>query len=181
MNQLLDVPVETDLFIAKSNSADKIYYSGRPSQACNFSFFAWCAAWIFISILATIFISAYWSITPLIGVIPVSALGLAVASRAINTHAIEFLIDSDRITWKTGVVDRVVSSVEIYRIQNVTMSQNLIDGTFGIGHVYIQTIDQTHPLVHLFGIAAPEKVREWLTEYAQVCRARKPIREYSNQ
>jgi uncharacterized membrane protein YdbT with pleckstrin-like domain len=179
MNEISEAPKDSSLFIASSTAADEVYYSGRPSQACNFPFFSGCAVGIFLSILATIFVSVQWDVTPLIGLLPVFVLGVAIANRVINTHAIEILIDSARVTWKTGVVSRTVASVEIFRIQNVTMSQSAADAMFGIGHLYIETIDPTHPLVHLFGIAEPEKMREWLTEYAQTCRKEKQFREFS--
>ncbi|KNH07070.1 hypothetical protein BRCH_01058 [Candidatus Burkholderia brachyanthoides] len=72
----------------------------------------------------------------------------------------EVIIDAERITRRRGILNRTVSSLELFRIQDVTSLHPWWQRPFGVGTVVVVTSDSDNPVVwFLPGIANAEEMR----------------------
>ena len=176
MNQVTELP---KYFVTDAESGN-VNYRGRPSQVTNIPFYAGRIL-IIVGILSLYFmVAAKWDLSPWFALVPIFFFVWTALRRCVESHYVRIEIDNDRITWRTGVFSRTTETVEIYRIQNVTARQGFVERLFGIGTVYIETVDPTHPWINLWGMRNPEQMRLWLTQYVQVNRRFTGFREFTS-
>ncbi|HEY3395492.1 MAG TPA: PH domain-containing protein [Lacipirellulaceae bacterium] len=70
---------------------------------------------------------------------------------------VRYRLTTFRFFHETGLLSRTRNRVEVIDINDVTLSQGLIERMFDVGTIHIQSSDVTHPDLHLVGI---ENVRE---------------------
>lgn len=154
----------------------------RPSQALNAPTYIGSA--VGIVLLVSVFLalppalqSSATAFSVYIG------LGLMIVIRAIWRYlklaCLSYRIDGERIVWSNGVLSRKSGSLEMFRIQNVTMRQTLFERLCGVGSVELETQDSTNPHLLLIGLRSPEMVRAWLTSHVQVARKARGFREFA--
>lgn len=148
----------------------------RPSQAVNGGLYA------SVGVYATAMIWA-WIVTPGWGgfgqLFLVAAAGslLYAGWQWLELRCISYRIDADRIVWSAGIASKTTGSLEIFRIQNITLHQGVFERIFAAGSLVLQTQDPTNPLVRMIGVADPEEFREALTAYVQQLRRARGMQE----
>ena len=104
-------------------------------------------------------------------------VGVAAALRAATTAYTEIVIDSVRLTYRTGILTRRVASVEMYRVQNVECVSDWWERLLGFGTLVVESSDVNHPRWILRGMNNVESLREWMNQAAIARRDAKGIRE----
>jgi uncharacterized membrane protein YdbT with pleckstrin-like domain len=68
------------------------------------------------------------------------------------------VLTNDRIRLFNGVVGRRVENVELIRLQDIDYHQGVSERLFGIGDIYLRSVDASDPLVTLRNVHDPEAV-----------------------
>nr|WP_311530320.1 PH domain-containing protein [uncultured Ralstonia sp.] len=87
------------------------------------------------------------------------------------------LVDGQRIRLSAGILQREVTSLELFRIQNVWSVVRWWQRPFAIGDLLIETSDPRHPFWRLSGLPDPEQLRDVLNEAAVALRISRGVRE----
>jgi membrane protein YdbS with pleckstrin-like domain len=155
-----------------------VEFQGSPNWAINLPFFLKCGC---AGVLAT---WTAWGTAGLASPLPLVAsllalmvVGVAAALRAATTAYTEIVIDSVRLTYRTGILTRRVASVEMYRVQNVECVSDWWERLLGFGTLVVESSDVNHPRWILRGMRDVEPLREWMNRAAIVRRDAKGIRE----
>ena len=155
-----------------------VEFQGSPNWAINLPFFLKCGC---AGVLAT---WTAWGTAGLASPLPLVAsllalmvVGVAAALRAATTAYTEIVIDSVRLTYRTGILTRRVASVEMYRVQNVECVSDWWERLLGFGTLVVESSDVNHPRWILRGMNNVESLREWMNQAAIARRDTKGIRE----
>ena len=98
---------------------------------------------------------------PLVGVpIGIAIIGWAYVSQR-STH---YIITSEEVYRKTGIVNRNVAQVRLDRVQNTTYEQSVLERLFSYGHITIYTAGSDTMDVSFDGVSDPQRVNQALTE-----------------
>lgn len=76
------------------------------------------------------------------------------------------IIRPDRVETETGVLSKHIESLEMHRIVDVSLRQNLLQRVLGIGTVVIRSTDPTTPQLELYMIPKARKVYRYVQEQA---------------
>lgn len=166
-------------FFLTDTQSGQVIYLGRPSQIVNAGFFFGTALKIAACVWLYLVLKEHWDLNYWFVLVPVLFFIWTLIRRTVETHFIQFRIDPDRITWKTGVFATTTATVEIFRIQNITMNQGFIERFFNVGALFIETIDPGHAWINMYGVRHPEQLRLFLTQYVPIHRGERGFREFS--
>lgn len=85
-----------------------------------------------------------------------------------RTLTIRYRLTTQRLFIERGFIGRKIDEVELIRVDDVSVSQNVVQRVFDVGTVMILSTDATHPKLGLIGIQSPvslkEKVRALMKE-----------------
>lgn len=99
------------------------------------------------------------------------------AYRMVATACTRIIIDNERLTWREGILEQRVISIELFRIQNVEARMAWWQRLAGFGTLIIESSDAAYPTWVLPGIPDAEHLREALIRYAIAMREVKGVRE----
>lgn len=88
-----------------------------------------------------------------------------------------FILDSNTLTIHSGVLNKKIDDVELYRIKDIQLERPLLMRMVGLGHLDLVTSDQTNPHVTIQGIYYSENIRVKLRELIENSRQRRGVRE----
>jgi membrane protein YdbS with pleckstrin-like domain len=155
-----------------------IEFQGSPNWAINLPFFLKCGCAAALSMWTAFGTAGLASSLPLVASLAaLVAVAGSVALRAATTAYTEIVIDSVRLTYRTGILTRRVASVEMYRVQNVECVSEWWERLFGFGTLVVESSDVNHPRWILRGMNNVESLREWINQAAIARRDAKGIRE----
>lgn len=99
---------------------------------------------------------ARWALAGLAAfpILPISWMTL------LNKLSIRYRLTTQRLFKETGIISRKVSEVELIRIDDVEVRQNILQRLFNVGLVVVVSTDATDPRLELRGIADPVGVKE---------------------
>ena len=157
--------------------ASRAFFHGKPSQVTNLPDLLSGIFALIVLELAYVFASQHWRLTPAIALVPLVLIAWRTAIAYLRTAFTEVIIDAERITRRRGILNRTVSSLELFRIQDVTSLHPWWQRPFGIGTVVVMTSDSNNPVWFLPGIANAEEMRNDLNRAAIALRDLKGIRE----
>lgn len=95
----------------------------------------------------------------------------------IETHAIRWVVTSQRLRVVRGILTRSTDEVELTRVRDVSVEQSLAQRALGIGTVTVVGTDATTPMVVLHDIEEPEAVKEIIRHAVQEQRRRYRVRQ----
>jgi len=154
-----------------------VIFHGTPSQVINLP----DLLGIFgaIGVLGVVFawVSTRWAVSPAVIVVSALVCLAYLALICVQTAFTEIVIDMERITCREGIVTRKVSSVELFRIQNVVSLQPWWQRFFNVGTIVVTTSDPAFPRWYLHGMVDAQRLRNMLNWSAIALRDRKGIRE----
>jgi len=105
--------------------------------------------------------------TPLIMIAPVLLL-LWPAARAIRRQFSKLVITADRLRYESGMIGKATRHIQLPKVQDIRVSQNLFQRMLNIGHISIETAgperlgDFTIP-----NVDAPQKLADEIMTRAQ--------------
>lgn len=151
----------------------QVLFHGRPSQAIHLMAFIAALAIVGVSLMAAMLWVLPWWLPTLPGVIALAVLGW----RALATACTTIAIDEDRLVLRTGVLTKTVSSMELFRMLDITLVHPWWQRLLGIGTLVIHANDASHPRLELEGMPQAEWLRDTLNRAVIDCRERKGMRE----
>lgn len=95
----------------------------------------------------------------------------------IETHAIRWIVTSQRLRIVRGLLNRSTEEVELTRVRDVSYDQTLAQRALGIGTITVVGTDVTAPTVVLHDVEDPEAVKELIRQAVQEQRRRYRVRQ----
>ncbi|KGD42900.1 bacterial PH domain protein [Burkholderia pseudomallei] len=160
--------------------ARHVLFHGKPSQIINLpDFLAALLANVALIAVYYAYVSPRWNVTPVVLAAAIVLVLGRVAVAYLRTAFTEVIIDAERITRRRGILNRSVSSLELFRIQDVTSLHPWWQRPFGVGTVVVMTSDSNNPVWFLPGVPDAEQMRDDLNRAAIALRDHKGIREFN--
>jgi hypothetical protein len=69
-----------------------------------------------------------------------------------------YVLTNDRIRLFHGVIGRDVENIELIRLQDIDYHQGVSERIFGIGDIYLHSVDASDPIVTLRNVHDPEAI-----------------------
>ena len=101
----------------------------------------------------------------------------SIVGRALQVNFTRYVLDAKRLTMQFGIIGRGITSIELFRIQDVNFEQTWWHGLFGIGTLVILTSDPYHPQAILVGVRDGARLREQVTDAATAIRMKAGVHE----
>ena len=95
----------------------------------------------------------------------------------IETHAIQWVLTTERLRVVRGLLNRSTEEVELIRVRDVSFEQSLAQRALGIGTVTVVGTDATAPMVVLHDVEEPEQVKELIRQAVRDQRRRHRVRQ----
>jgi membrane protein YdbS with pleckstrin-like domain len=122
------------------DEAEAVLWSGSPSQWVNFWWFVSCI--LVITIPAAVYV---W----------------------LKVRSTRYELTNQRLKLISGIIAKSIEDVELYRVNDSAVRQNVLERMLGLGDVRIETSDERNPTVMLAEVASPREVRETLRAAAE--------------
>ncbi len=110
--------------------------------------------------------------------IPVFGLGLLIILASYlyiqNTH---FIVSSEGVYKKTGIVSRRVKNIGFNKIQDISFSQGVFGNYFDYGNVEISTAGGQNVEMRFNSVEDPKKVQELINKRIRSKKKNKPVSE----
>ena len=137
---------------------EPLVWGGSPSQLLNFPVFLICTllCWLIIPIFIAIW---KWLVV----------------------HNIRYELTSERLKILSGVLNKELEELELYRVRDYRLEQPFWLRLFSLGNVTVTTTDVSQPQVTLRAIADSERVRELIRRNVEDCRTKKGVRSLDLQ
>jgi uncharacterized membrane protein YdbT with pleckstrin-like domain len=137
-------------------AAEKHVWTGTSSQWVNIKIYLVCLllCWLIVPIFIAIW---YW---------------LVVRSKT-------FELTTQRLKTTDGVLNRHTDELELYRVKDTTMSQDVFQRMLGLATVHLTTSDPTTPNLDISSVKLTQAnfLREQIRELTEELRDRKRVRE----
>jgi membrane protein YdbS with pleckstrin-like domain len=88
---------------------------------------------------------------------------------------VRYRLTTFRFFHETGLLSRTRNRVEVIDINDVTLSQGLIERMFDVGTIHIQSSDVTHPDLHLVGIENVRAITDLIDNTRRAERQRRGL------
>lgn len=107
----------------------------------------------------------YWSAV----LLPAVLIGIGTLYRQISTR---YRLTSHRLFLEKGILKRTIHEIELMRVDDLSVTQNLLQRAFDVGVVTLVTTDADEPQIELAGILHPVHVKEQIRTHVQKRRSR---------
>lgn len=160
-----------------SSAAETTLWSGHTSQWTHFWYYFFCVLLAAgIGAAATVFGLAT------AGVGALAYLGLIIPlvmwlMRWWITKCTVYELTSQRLRIRSGILNKKVDELELFRVRDYTMDQPFLLRLVGLGNLTMITSDASTPTVAMRAIPNVESVREKLRTAVQTERDRKRVRQ----
>jgi membrane protein YdbS with pleckstrin-like domain len=101
------------------------------------------AGLVFLGLEALILMT--WTGTSLLLIAPVAIL-LWPAMKALERQFTKASISGDRLRYETGMTSKFTRTIQLSKVQDVTVSQGMLQRVFNIGNISIETAGETSRL-----------------------------------
>jgi uncharacterized membrane protein YdbT with pleckstrin-like domain len=100
--------------------------------------------------------------------------------RFLEIRSVKYFISTSRIRITTGILDRHVKEIELYRIQDTSAFQSFLSRILGKGSLFIVSGDKTEPRIVIKSVPNHEELREKLRNAVLAARQKAKVRENSS-
>lgn len=135
-------------------SDEKALWSSTPSQLVNLP---WYVLWVLL----------FWLVIPL----------LVLLWQWLVIRNTVYELTSERLKLRSGVLNKELDEVELYRVRDYKLEQPFFLRLFGLGNITMQTSDRSHPRLTLRAVRNGEQLYEQLRQAVEQSRAKKGVRE----
>ena len=80
-----------------------------------------------------------------------------VVARNLTTR---YKLTNQRLTLRSGLISQKVEEVEVYRVRDVSMEQEVVGRLLGFGDVVVHSSDPSSPKIVLKNVHSPNKIKE---------------------
>lgn len=152
---------------------ETLIWKGTPSQWTNFGTYFFCL------LLAGGVIAAYFLLTPRQ---PLILAGLAIPAlfmlaRWVQTRCQTYQITSERIRTSTGLLSRVSTELELYRVRDYTIEEPFFLRLIGRGNLVLQTSDRTNPRLVLRAVPNVNTLKDQIRTHTERMRQLRGVRD----
>ncbi len=155
-------------------SAETVLWSGHTSQWVHFWYYLFCIVLaVGIAVGATVLALPTGTLSYAALIIPV----IMWLVRWWVTKCTYYELTSQRLRIRSGILNKRVDELELYRVKDYAVEQPLMLRLVGLGNLTMVTSDATTPTVPMRAIPGVEAVREKLRTAVQAERDRKRVRE----
>lgn len=158
-------------------AAETTLWSGHTSQWVHFWYYFFCILLAAgIGVAATVFGLA----TAGVGALSYIALVIPLIMWLMRwwiTKSTTYELTSQRLRIRSGILNKKVDELELFRVRDYTMDQPLLLRIVGLGNLTMITSDASTPTVSMRAIHDVEAVREKLRSAVQSERDRKRVRQ----
>jgi uncharacterized membrane protein YdbT with pleckstrin-like domain len=155
------------------NQEETLVWKGTPSQWTNFG------AYLFCLLLAAAVVAAYVIVTPRQ---PLILIGLAIPavwmlSRWLGTKSHTYEITTERIRVSTGLLSRVTTELELYRVRDYTITEPFWLRLVGRGDIILQTADRTNPVLVIHAVPGVNTLKDQIRTHTERMRQLRGVRD----
>jgi uncharacterized membrane protein YdbT with pleckstrin-like domain len=154
-----------------------IIFDGSPSQVVNMAAFAKGVFALMVILGAYLYSLGRWPVPWIVPIIAILLVVCGVGLAYLKTAFTQIIIDTERITVREGILNKRITSLELFRIQDLTSLHPWWQRLFNVGTIVVMTSDSNNPVWHLPGMVDAEAMRAALNQAAIALRERKGIRE----
>lgn len=129
-------------------------WRGTPSQLVNLG---WYILWLLL----------FWLVIPL----------FILLWQWLVIRNTVYELTSERLKLRSGVLNKHLDEVELYRVRDYKLEQPFFQRPFGLGNIVMQTSDRSHPTVRLRAVRNGEQLYERIRSAVEQARAKKGVRE----
>ena len=113
-----------------------------------------------------------WARYAFLGAAALPALGI-LWTWLVERLSTRYRLTTHRLFKETGIFSRHMNEIELIRVDDVSVRQNLIQRIFNVGRItVIAPTDQTEPHLELIGIENPIEIKEQIRTYVRKRRER---------
>lgn len=94
----------------------------------------------------------------------------------VKRFGLKYRLTTQRFFILRGIISRNISELELFRVKDVELVQNLFDRLVNIGKLIIFSTDETAPKVEMLGVDNPMKVKDTLRLYFREARTKERVR-----
>jgi membrane protein YdbS with pleckstrin-like domain len=106
-------------------------------------------------------------LVPLALIPPAAVFTWSRLSRAANSYR----LFPDRLEIESGIFDRKIENVELFRVRDVGLRQGMLGRMADFGDIYVHSTDSSTPDMHIRAIDAPRDFYEQVRELVSSSRA----------
>jgi membrane protein YdbS with pleckstrin-like domain len=118
-----------------------------------------------------------WSWPPWLALVPLALGGFLLLLVWMRVKSCSYRLTTQRLFVRHGWLAKHVNELELYRVKDVVVDQNVLQRLLGYGTITIQAEDDTTPQVDLVGISSPTNVKEMIrTQYRGAARQQEGVR-----
>jgi hypothetical protein len=86
-----------------------------------------------------------------------------------------YKLTNERLIITRGFVSKRIEELELYRVNDVSMKQSIMERMFGLGDIRLETTDATTPEPQIQDIKNPERVKDLVRQAARAERQRRRV------
>ncbi|MNR71452.1 Bacterial membrane flanked domain protein [compost metagenome] len=137
-----------------SSAQETTIWVGRPSQVLNLKYFVVgvLLCWLVIPVFY-----ALW--------------------KWLVVRNIEYTLTDQRLRVRSGVLNKQVADLELYRVKDFQVHQPLWLRFFSLSHIALATSDRSHPQLLLAGVADGEELKDAIRDAVEDMRQMRGVRE----
>lgn len=151
--------------------SEEILWKGSPSQVLNLGKYLLAAA-----LAVGIVIAGLVMTMPPVWAALILPLGWMLWI-FVETRSIRHELTTERIRLQTGVFNRKLDDVELYRVKDSSMERPFWYRLFGLSTLIIETSDRSQPQIEIKAVSGGDELREKLRKQVEFWRDRKRVRE----
>jgi hypothetical protein len=88
---------------------------------------------------------------------------------------LRYKLTNERIQIEHGFVGRRTEEIDLYRVNDVGVKQNVLERLFGFGDITIEGSDRTAPIATLINVIDPDRVKDMVRQAARAERQRRRV------
>ena len=85
----------------------------------------------------------------------------------------KYMVTEDLITIDEGILKKVENDCYMYKVQDVTLNNSLLERIFGLGNVVCHTGDTTHPKLELVHIKNAREIKDYILVASEQARMKR--------
>lgn len=132
---------------------EKDIWFGTPSQVVNLG----------TNILCILF---FWLVIPL----------FVLLWKYLVVKNTRYELTSQRLRLRTGVLNKEVNELELYRVKDFKIEQPFLLRIFSVANIVLDTSDNSHPIVSILAVEDAEALLSAIREHVEIMR-RNRVRE----
>ena len=93
----------------------------------------------------------------------------------IDALTTRYKLTNERLMVTRGFISKNIEETELYRVNDVSMKQSIVERMFGLGDVRLESTDATTPEPQIKDIKDPERVKDLIRQAARAERQRRRV------